>query len=110
MASAASITSSARSDVDPRRIAVTGISGGGAATFWIAAADRRVSVAVAVSGMADLTSYVSHRVINGHCDCMFFYNTFQWPWTRNAAMGRRDRCWSPIATRTRFFPWMRTIA
>lgn len=75
-----------RPDVDPRRIAVTGISGGGAATFWIAAADRRVSVAVPVSGMADLTSYVSHRVINGHCDCMFFYNTFQWPWTRIAAL------------------------
>ena len=36
--------------------------------------------------MADLTSYVSHRVINGHCDCMFLYNTFQWPWTRIAAM------------------------
>ena len=47
---------------------------------------RRVSVAVPVSGMADLASYVSNRVINGHCDCMFFYNTFQWPWTRIAAM------------------------
>ncbi|MGO9112616.1 MAG: alpha/beta hydrolase family protein [Thermoguttaceae bacterium] len=75
-----------RPDVDPRRIAVTGISGGGAATFWIAAADERVSVAVPVSGMADLVSYVSDRVVNGHCDCMTFYNTFQWPWTRIAAM------------------------
>jgi len=76
----------ARPDVDPQRIAVTGISGGGAATFWIAAADERVKVAVPVSGMADLPSYVSHRVINGHCDCMFLYNTFQWPWTRIAAL------------------------
>ena len=75
-----------RPDVDPRRIAVTGISGGGAATFWIAAADERVAAAVPVSGMADLESYVSNRVINGHCDCMFLYNTFQWPWTRIAAM------------------------
>jgi len=75
-----------RPDVDPRRIAVTGISGGGAATFWIAAADARVSVAVPVSGMADLGSYVANRVINGHCDCMFLYNTFRWPWTRIAAM------------------------
>jgi dienelactone hydrolase len=74
-----------RDDVDPERIAVTGISGGGAATFWIAAADERVKVAVPVSGMADLPSYVSNRVINGHCDCMFLYNTFQWPWTRIAA-------------------------
>jgi cephalosporin-C deacetylase-like acetyl esterase len=75
-----------RPDVDPQRIAVTGISGGGAATFWIAAADERVKVAVPVSGMADLLSYVSNRVINGHCDCMFLYNTFQWPWTRIAAL------------------------
>lgn len=75
-----------RDDVDPERIAVTGISGGGAATFWIAAADERVKVAVPVSGMADLESYVGNRVVNGHCDCMFLYNTFQWPWTRIAAL------------------------
>lgn len=75
-----------RADVDPERIAVTGISGGGAATFWIAAADERAKVAVPVSGMADLMSYVPNRVINGHCDCMFLYNTFEWPWTRIAAL------------------------
>ena len=75
-----------RPDVDPQRIAVTGISGGGAATFWIAAADERVTVAVPVSGMADLPSYIGNRVINGHCDCMFLYNTFQWPWARIAAL------------------------
>jgi dienelactone hydrolase len=75
-----------RPDVDPERMAVTGISGGGAATFWIAAADERVKVAVPVSGMADLVSYIPNRVINGHCDCMFLYNTFEWPWTRIAGL------------------------
>ena len=55
-----------RPDVDPERIGVTGISGGGAATFWIAAADERVKAAIPVSGMADLLSYVPNRVINGH--------------------------------------------
>ena len=77
---------SGRADVDPERIAVTGISGGGAATLWIAAADPRVKVAVPVSGMSDLPSYVGDRVINGHCDCMFLYNGFRWPWTRIAAL------------------------
>lgn len=75
-----------RDDVDPDNIGVTGISGGGAATFWIAAADERVKCAIPISGMADLESYVGNRVINGHCDCMFLYNTFQWPWTRIAAL------------------------
>jgi dienelactone hydrolase len=75
-----------RPDVDAERIAVTGISGGGAATFWIAAADERVKCAVPVSGMSDLESYVSHKVLNGHCDCMFLINTYQWEWTTIAAL------------------------
>jgi hypothetical protein len=75
-----------RPDVDPERIAVTGISGGGAATFWIAAADERVKCAVPASGMSDLESYVKNKVVNGHCDCMFVYNTYQWDWTTIAAL------------------------
>ncbi len=39
-----------------------------------------------VSGMADLLSYVPNRAVNGHCDCMFFYNTYQWPWTPIAGL------------------------
>jgi cephalosporin-C deacetylase-like acetyl esterase len=75
-----------RPEVDRDRLAVTGISGGGAATFWIAAADDRVKCAVPVSGMSDLESYVAQKVINGHCDCMFLYNTYQWNWTTIAAL------------------------
>ncbi len=75
-----------RDDVDADNLGVTGISGGGAATFWIAAADERIKCAIPVSGMADLESYIGNRVINGHCDCMFLYNTFQWPWTRIAGL------------------------
>ncbi|MBI3822659.1 MAG: prolyl oligopeptidase family serine peptidase, partial [Planctomycetes bacterium] len=72
--------------VDPDKIGVTGISGGGAATFWIAAADERVKVAVPVSGMADLDYYVRQKGVNSHCDCMFLYNTYQWDWTTIAAL------------------------
>jgi cephalosporin-C deacetylase-like acetyl esterase len=75
-----------RSDVDAEKIGVTGISGGGAATIWIAAADERVKVAVPVSGMSDLESYVSNKVINGHCDCMLMINTYNWEWTTIAAL------------------------
>lgn len=75
-----------RPEVDPERLGVTGISGGGASTFWIAAADERVRCAVPVSGMSDLHSYVSNKVINGHCDCMFLVNTYQWEWTTIAAL------------------------
>jgi len=75
-----------RPEVDGERIGVSGISGGGAATFWIAAADERVKAAVPVSGLSDLLAYVPNRVINGHCDCMFLYNTYQWPWARIAGM------------------------
>ena len=93
-----------RDDVDPERIGVTGISGGGAATFWIAAADERVRAAVPVSGMADLPSYVTNRVINGHCDCMFLYNTFRWPWTRIAALVTPRAMLFTNSDRDRIFP------
>jgi dienelactone hydrolase len=75
-----------RPEVDPEKIGVTGISGGGATTVWVAAADDRVKVAVPVSGMSDLESYVTNQVINGHCDCMFVYNTFRWEWTTILAL------------------------
>jgi dienelactone hydrolase len=75
-----------RPDVDAEKIGVTGISGGGASTIWIAAADERVKVAVPVSGMSDLESYVSNKIINGHCDCMLMVNTYRWEWTTIAAL------------------------
>jgi dienelactone hydrolase len=75
-----------RDDIDPDKIGVTGISGGGAATFWIAAVDDRVRVAVPVSGMSDLEFYIKDKGINNHCDCMFLYNTYQWDWTTIAAL------------------------
>ena len=75
-----------RKEVDPERIGVTGISGGGASTIWISAADERVKIAVPVSGMSDEESYVTNKVINGHCDCMFLVNTYGWQWTTIAAL------------------------
>jgi dienelactone hydrolase len=75
-----------RAEVDPDRIGATGISGGGAATFWISAADDRVKASAPVSGMSDLTWYVGEDGVNGHCDCMFLYNNYRWNWTTIAAL------------------------
>src|ERR1043165_2034584 len=75
-----------RPEVDARRIGATGISGGGAATMWIAAADDRVKVAVPVSGMSDLGFYVGEDGVNGHCDCMFVYNYARWNWSNIPAL------------------------
>jgi dienelactone hydrolase len=75
-----------RPDVDPERIGATGISGGGAATFWISAADDRVKASAPVSGMSDLTWYIGEDGVNGHCDCMFLYNHHRWHWTTIAAL------------------------
>jgi dienelactone hydrolase len=75
-----------RPEVDPARIGVTGISGGGAATFWVSAADERVRAAAPLSGMADLAYYVGEDGVDGHCDCMFLYNTARWNWTTIAAL------------------------
>jgi hypothetical protein len=36
--------------------------------------------------MSDLESYVKNKIVNGHCDCMFLYNTYQWDWTTIAAL------------------------
>ncbi|HVE39070.1 MAG TPA: prolyl oligopeptidase family serine peptidase [Planctomycetota bacterium] len=75
-----------RPEVDPDRIGATGISGGGAATGWISAADDRIKASAPVSGMSDLTWYVGEDGVNGHCDCMFLYNNYRWNWTTIAAL------------------------
>ncbi|WP_222434777.1 alpha/beta hydrolase family protein [Blastopirellula retiformator] len=65
----------ARDDVDPERIGVTGRSGGGAYSWYIAALDDRIKAAVPVAGITDLQNHIVDDCINGHCDCMFWTNT-----------------------------------
>ncbi len=65
-------------EVDAERLGVTGISGGGAVSWWVAAADERVKVVAPVCGTATFASHVCERTVDGHCDCMFFVNAYGW--------------------------------
>lgn len=75
-----------RKEVDPDRIGVTGRSGGGAYSWWIAAIDDRIKVAVPVAGITDLQNHVVDGCVEGHCDCMFFNNTYRWDYPMVAAL------------------------
>lgn len=75
-----------RAEVDPERIGVTGRSGGGAYSWWIAAIDPRVKVAVPVAGITDLQNHVVDGCVEGHCDCMYFVNTYRWDYPMVAAL------------------------
>lgn len=73
-------------EVDPERIGVTGRSGGGAYSWWIAAIDERIKCAVPVAGITDLKNHVVDGCVQGHCDCMFMVNTYQWDYPLVAAL------------------------
>lgn len=67
-----------RSEVDPERIGVTGRSGGGAYSWWIAALDERVKAAVPVAGITSMRNHVVDGCVESHCDCMYQVNSKRW--------------------------------
>jgi dienelactone hydrolase len=75
-----------RPEVDGQKIGMTGRSGGGAYTWYVAALDERVKVAVPVAGITDLRNHVVDGSVEGHCDCMFFVNTYRWDYPMLAAL------------------------
>ena len=75
-----------RPEVDPERLGVTGRSGGGAYSWWIAAIDDRIKAAVPVAGITDLENHVVDGCVEGHCDCMFCVNTYRWDYPIVAAL------------------------
>ena len=75
-----------RKEVDKERLGVTGRSGGGAYSWWIAALDERVKVAIPTAGITDMENHVVDGVIEGHCDCMFPVNTYRWDFPQVAAL------------------------
>lgn len=75
-----------RPEVDKTRFGVTGRSGGGAYSWWIAALDERIKCAAPCAGITDLENHIVDGCIEGHCDCMFLHNTQQWDYATVAAL------------------------
>src|SRR4029078_4048107 len=75
-----------RPEVDKTRFGVTGRSGGGAYSWGIAAIDERIACAVPVAGVTDLENHVVDGCVEGHCDCMYFHNTYGWDYATVAAL------------------------
>lgn len=76
----------ARAEVDGARMGVTGRSGGGAYSWWVAALDERVKCAVPTAGITTLKNHVVDGKVAGHCDCMFMVNTYRWDYDKVAAL------------------------
>ena len=77
---------STRPEVDTNRFGITGRSGGGAYSWFTAAMDERIKAIAPVAGITDLENHVVDGAVEGHCDCMFFVNTYRWDYPQLAAL------------------------
>jgi dienelactone hydrolase len=83
-----------RPEVDMKRVGLTGRSGGGAYSWWIAACDERPQCIIPVAGIADLQAHLNEGypgrlekgIVGGHCDCMYMVNTYRWDFPMVAAL------------------------
>lgn len=75
-----------RPEIDGQRLGVTGRSGGGAYSWWIAALDDRIQSAVPVAGITTLRNHVVDGCVEGHCDCMYMLNSCRWDYATVAAL------------------------
>jgi len=67
----------ARKEVNAEKLGVTGISGGGAQSWYIAAADQRIKAVATACGASTLKAHLQTKTIDNHCDCMMPINTYQ---------------------------------
>lgn len=64
-------------EVDSKRVALTGISGGGAITWYAAAVDPRFQVVAPVCSTWSARDQLAEHSVVENCDCIYFHNTFQ---------------------------------
>ena len=98
-----------RADVDATKMGVTGLSGGGAMSWFLAAADERIACAVPVCQTGSIEQHAADRTVDGHCDCAFWMNLYRWctpdvgaliaPRPLLVAAGTEDVIWRPFAFR-----------
>jgi cephalosporin-C deacetylase-like acetyl esterase len=94
-----------RREVDSSRIGLTGISGGGAMTWYTAAVDERIAAAAPVCSTFTFGSQAAHWLASGQCDCIYYNNTYQWDFPIVGALiaprplliisGRKDTIFPP---------------
>lgn len=75
-----------RPEADKDKFGVTGRSGGGAYSWWIAALDERIKAAAPTAGITSMRNHVVDGCVEGHCDCMYFVNTYRWEFDKVAAL------------------------
>ena len=66
-----------RPEIDASRAGITGRSGGGAVSWFAAAADDRFKAAVPVHGTWSVGPHVAGDTVRENCDCIYFWNTYQ---------------------------------
>ena len=75
-----------RPEVDAKRIGLTGISGGGAMTWYTAAVDERIAAAAPVCSTITWGSQAEHWRAGGQCDCIYYHNSYRWDFPVVAAL------------------------
>ena len=94
-----------RPEVDMGRVGLTGISGGGAITWYLAALDERIAAAAPSCSTFTFGSQAAHGLASGQCDCIYYHNAYGWDFPVVAALiaprpllitsGQRDTIFPP---------------
>ncbi|MBI2301342.1 MAG: acetylxylan esterase [Armatimonadetes bacterium] len=98
-----------REDVDGSRLGITGLSGGGAVSWFTGAADDRFGVVAPACQTGSMVQHLVDRTLDGHCDCAVWPNVYGWdladvgaliaPRALMVASATEDTLWRPWSNR-----------